>query len=62
MSLSKRGELVIDREAWCAEVHVVSEGWTNFYRFEDKELYLINFTIEWDSADEVDLLEIIESV
>ena len=28
MSLSKRQELVIDREAWCAAVHGVEKNWT----------------------------------
>ena len=28
MSLSELRELVLDREAWCAEIHGVSKSWT----------------------------------
>ena len=28
MSLSELLELVIDREAWCATIHVVTKSWT----------------------------------
>ena len=28
VSLSELRELVMDREAWCAEIHGVAKGWT----------------------------------
>ena len=28
MNLSELQELVIDREAWCAAIHVVAKSWT----------------------------------
>ena len=28
MSLGRLQELVMDREAWCAEIHGITKGWT----------------------------------
>ena len=30
MSLSKLKEIIKDREAWCAAVHMVTNSWTGF--------------------------------
>ena len=30
MNLSKLQEIVVDRGAWCAAVHVVTRSWTQF--------------------------------
>ena len=43
MSLSKLRELVMDREAWCAAVHMVTKTWTQLS--DGTELKYITYQI-----------------
>ena len=46
MNLSKLGELVMDREAWCAAVHGVTKSWMRLSDWTElKEIENLNNTV-----------------
>ena len=45
VSLSELRELVMDREAWCAEIHGVTKSWTRLSDWSDLIVSLIKSTI-----------------
>ena len=46
MNLGKLWELVMDREAWCAAVHGVTESWTQLSNWTELN-FLIHITLIW---------------
>ena len=66
MSLCKLWELVMDREAWCAAVHVVAKSHTRLSDGTEPELkvalYTVTLDLKWGGSEEgcKNLLEFLE--